>query len=92
MYQPWKAQLDILQEGPAPLKWCSICVMHMHVENMIQHQRTESYNRETEMQLRRSDVEIYQRLVEMNFSLYNREDDPFTEGVMQFRYLGRKLE
>ena len=37
-------------------------------------------------------MEIYQRAGEMNFSLYNREDDYLVERVTHSQFLGRTLD
>ena len=53
--------MEIVHEVTDPLPRCPICFMHMHTVRLIKQQRTDMYNRVTEMWLRRRDVEIAQR-------------------------------
>ena len=53
MYRHWKAQGEIVQDGPAPLPRCPICDMHMHMERLIKHQITDRCDQEMEIRLRR---------------------------------------
>ena len=37
MYQYWKANIAILQEGLTPLPWCDHCDMHMPSARLYRH-------------------------------------------------------
>ena len=74
--------MDILTKGtPPPLSRCRRCGMHMHAENMIQHQYTGMCNWAMDMRLWRRNVYISQRVGEMKCSFYYREVNPLVEGV-----------
>ena len=66
--------------------------MYLYLEKMIRHQRADRCNQATGMRLLIRDVELVQRAGEMNFSIYDREDDLLGKGLTQFQYLGRTLD
>ena len=58
MYRHWKFKVVILQEIPAPLQRCNQCRIHTLAAGMGPHSHTNIRNRDTEMQLRKKDLEI----------------------------------
>ena len=59
---------------------------------MIRHKSTERCNHATEIRLWRRDLDLVQRVGEMNFILYDSEEDSLVEREAQFQYLGMTLE
>ena len=92
MYQHWKAQVLILQEGVAPFPQCPSCGMHMHTAKILCYQQANRCNQAKQMRLQSRNAEIAQRPGDTKFRLYHRKDDTLVEGAMQFQYLGRTLE
>ena len=66
--------------------------MKIHMAKMIWHQKTEMCNWDTDIRLRRRNVEIDQRAGDTKLILYGRKDYPLVEGVTNFQYLGRMLK
>ena len=91
VYSHCKAKIDILQEVPEPLPWCTNCSIHMSVYIMERHKQTTRYNIATEMRLRRRDLELAYRSGEMQFSLYGVDGCVLVEVVPHFKYLGKTL-
>ena len=69
MYQNWKAKVAILQEGLSPLLRCYYCGIHMPAASYCQNKRIDKRERAIEMLLQKKDVELAQRLREMEFGL-----------------------
>ena len=61
--------------------------MHMHVVRFISHHSTDKCYQAIEMRLQRHDVEIYHRVGDMKFRLYDKEGGKLIEGAMQLNYL-----
>ena len=69
MYQHWKSKVDIMQKGPEPLPRCDQCRMRMPAARLFKQIQTYKCNKATERQLRRIEVEMASRCVEMNFNI-----------------------
>ena len=64
--------MAILQEGVAPFKWVPNYGIHMPVSKLIRHQRTYRCKHAMYMRLRRWDVELDHRAINMKFSMYDQ--------------------
>ena len=61
MYQQWKLEVAIIQEGPEPIPRCDHCGIHMPVARLIKHIRTEICNKAAETRIRYRDVDMLER-------------------------------
>ena len=57
-----------------PLPCCNLCGMHMTEGRLLKHQRTQRYDRNTQMRWRRRDVAIERRCIEADFILTGEGD------------------
>ena len=88
MYRHWKVKNVILQEGPEPLPQCDRCGVHILAARLWRHKRMASCYRAMDMRLRQRDLEMAERLGEMEFSLYGREGVALMEGWISSNTLG----
>ena len=71
--------MEILQEGPKLLPRCDQFKMHIPVAKLFKHRRTYRCNKAMERQIRQRDVEMVERCVYMEFSLYGGEGEDIVE-------------
>ena len=82
----------MLQERSELLPQCNMYIMHMQSGWLIKHRRTARCFNNTDMRLRRKDVEVASRCAEMEFNLTGKEGEETIEVVSLFTYLGRTLD
>ena len=61
MYQHWKAEVVIIQEGTKTLPLYDQCGMHMTLARLTKHRRMARCEKEMETRIRRIDVEMTYR-------------------------------
>ena len=69
MYQNFRLQVAVVQEGEEPLTRCDLWGMQMSEGRLIKHWKTERYDRNMHMRWRRRDVAIANKFTEATFSL-----------------------
>ena len=92
MYRKFYSKVAVLQEGREPLPRCKMCRMHILVMRLLDHQRTACCFKNDKMRLRRRDVEVTNKCLEMEFSLTSKEREETIMGVALFKYLVWPLE
>ena len=75
MYRHFHSKIAVLQEASEPLPPCNMSGMRIPAGQMIKHQRTTRCFKNTEMRLRRKDVEGASWCVEIEFNLIRKEVD-----------------
>ena len=74
LYRHFRSKVAVFQEGEKPLPRCELCVIHIPVGRVIKHQRMTCCDKNTQMLLRISSVEIAYRCSEVTFRLTGEEE------------------
>ena len=69
MYQHFRSQVAVVQEGAELIPHCELCRMHMPEGRLIKHRRNQICDNNTDMRWHRWDVAITRRCVGATFSL-----------------------
>ena len=92
MFRHFLLKFMVIQKGREPLPRCNMCIMHMPEGRLLKHRRTAFCFRNNEMRIRRREVEVATRCLEMELSLTSEEGEDTIEGVALLKYLGWPME
>ena len=88
MIRNFWSQIAVVQEGIELLPHCDMCGMHIPAGRLIRHLRTARCDRNTQMRLRRRDVEVAAKCTGATFTLTGVDGAEYFEGLDYFKYLG----
>ena len=91
MYQNFRSQISVVQEGAEQLPRCELFGIHMPTGRLIKHSNTAICNRNTQIRWKRRDVAIEKKCTEATFSLTGEYGAESVKGFDLFKYLGRLL-
>ena len=86
IFRHFRSWIAVVHEEREPLPRCDMCGMHVPAGQFFRNIPTERYERNTQMMLRRQDVEIVSKCVGATFRLTGDDGAECFEGVESFKY------